>query len=498
MDGRHGLSRRAFLGATALGATAAMLPSLGCAPHRLPAARPVPAQRVTTTSDLTTQVLAASPLPRFAAVTPGPSDVVVDPAATYQPFYGTGAALTDSAAYVLWNYLSPAARRSLLAELFAPGGPCRWGMLRVCIGSSDFRSEPVGYTYDDLPSGRTDPGMNHFSVARDRAFIVPVVREILAANPAVKIVATPWTPPAWMLASGTFEANRCTLSTRWYGAYAAYFVKFLRAYKALGIPVWAVTAQNEPLSAVFLQLSQSHEEAFIGSHLGPALASAGFGDVRVLALDDQWTGASYGTGVLTGAGRYVSGIAYHGYAGDPSVMSGSRSAHPSATLHLTEFRNLVKESLATQMAGTAGGYVAQGVAAGASSVMLWNLALDQNGEPNQGKPGRLGVVTVDSSTGAITRRTGYYALAQMSMSAQPGALRCAATTFGAAYVAYQTYPDAVTTAALVNPDGSVVLYAYNGHPSPATFQVVDARTSRGTTVTMAAGELSTFSWPAGQ
>ena len=127
------------------------------------------ALRMTTTADLSTKVMARSPLPAFAHLTASSSDVVVKPASTYQQFLGVGAAMTDSAAYVLANYLTAAQRSALLNELYAPGGTCNWGMLRVCIGSADFRADPVGYTYDDVPAGQTDPTLAHFSIARDEA-----------------------------------------------------------------------------------------------------------------------------------------------------------------------------------------------------------------------------------------------------------------------------------------------------------------------------------------
>lgn len=140
-----------------------------------------------------------------------------------------------------------------------------------------------------------------------------------------------------MLASGTFEQSQCTFSTSRMAVYATYFVKFLQAYQALGIPVWAVTTQNEPVSGTFMNLTQSQEQTFIGSHLGPALKAA-------------------------------------------------HKAHTKAAQHLTEFRSLTSQTPAYQMASMAGGYVAQEMANYAQSVMLWNMALDQNGEPNQGAP----------------------------------------------------------------------------------------------------------------
>ena len=156
---------------------------------------------MTTTSNLSMQVMARSPLPPFTPVTPGPSDVVVRPQETFQPFLGTGAALTDSAAYVLTNYLSTTHRSALLGELFSPG-QCNWQMLRVCMGSPDFRAQPVGYTYDDMPKGQTDPHLAHFSVSRGTAYITPLITQILAINPDVRILAAPGPKPRTAKAAG--------------------------------------------------------------------------------------------------------------------------------------------------------------------------------------------------------------------------------------------------------------------------------------------------------
>jgi glucosylceramidase len=448
--------------------------------------RPRHGLRLTTTSDLKT-VLARSVLPPFTHLTARPGDVTVSPAHTFQPFLGVGAALTDSAAYVLTHYMSTAQRHALLKDLFSASGR-NWRMLRVCMGSPDFRSEPVGYTYDD---GSPDPSLSRFSIARDTAFITPVIKEILAINPNVNIIATPWTAPAWMLATGSFETGDCNFNVKYLTSYAQYFVKFIKAYKSMGIPIWAVTAQNEAVDGWFMSLGQSQEISFIGSHLGPALASAGLGHVKILAMDDMWSNDSYGRAVYTSSTSHAhtDGIAYHGYSGGPTAMSGSFGEQ-----HLTEWRSLVSESLDITMAGMAGGYVAGGVRNWARSVILWNLALDQNGEPNQRKPGRRGVVTVNNQTGAVQPNSEYYALAHLSMFARPGALRCHSPSYGPPYVAYNTYPSDITTTALVNPDKSVVLYIYNGAASTKTFHIIDASTKTGFAVTMLSGELSTFTW----
>jgi len=491
-----GISRRTLLRAAGLAGLAVPL----AAATRDSAQAAGTALRITTTANLTTKVMAKSPLPAFAHLIPGSSDVVVKPTEIYQQFLGCGAAMTDSAAYVLANYMTAAQRSALLTELYAPGGTCNWGMLRICIGSADFRAESTGYTYDDMPTGHTDPALANFSIARDEAYILPAIAEVVSINPGVKILACPWTPPAWILASGTFENGACTLNGKWMSAYAQYFVKFLQAYHAAGIPVWGVTVQNEPVSGWFMKLSTAEEATFIETYLGPALTAAGFGHVQILAMDNSWaSSSSYLEPVLGSAPTYATGAAYHGYVGEPSQAGKAiHSAYPAMGQHATEYRSLTSQSLNFQMGCMAGGYTAQSVANWAQSVMLWNLALDQNGAPNQNKPGRIPVVTVNHTTGALTRRTGYYALTHLSAFAQPGAVACHASTFGRTYSGDSTLPNDVTTAALLNPDGSIVLYAYNGRSTSKTFHIVDARTSRGTKITMVPGELSTFTWPSGQ
>jgi glucosylceramidase len=480
---RAGLSRRQML----VSGTLAAVPLLAAADASAAAASTHSSStrlRLTTTSDLKT-VLARSALPQFAHLTAGQGDVTVTPHHTFQPFLGVGAALTDSAAYVLTHYMTGSQRHALLKDLFSRRN---WQMLRVCMGSPDFRSEPVGYTYDD---GSADPGLSRFSIAKDERFITPVIQEILAINPHVNIIATPWTPPAWMLASGSFETGDCTFNNRYLEPYAHYFVKFIKAYAALGIPIWAVTAQNEAVDGWFMALAERQEIDFIGSHLGPALASAGLGHVKIFAMDDMWSNASYGHVIYKSptAHPYTAGIAYHGYFGGPKDMNKSYGEQ-----HLTEWRSKVTDSLDITMAGMAGGYVADGVRNWARSVILWNLALDQNGEPNQHKPDRRPVVTVNNKTGKATLNTEYYALAHLSMFAQPGAQRCWSPSYGPPYVAHQTLPSDITTAALINPDGSVVLYIYNGAGVTKTFKIIDARTQTGFTAKMIPGELSTFVW----
>lgn len=463
------------------------------------------AQRITTTSDLSTDTLTASTPPAFASVlATGPGDVVVDPCETFQQFLGCGAALTDSAAYVLTNYMTSLQRSTLLNYLFSPS-QCGWSMLRVCMGSQSFQNSATYTTYDDMPSGQTDPNLLNFSVLKssdgggggDTNYIIPILQQILAINPGVRIIATVWNPPLWMLSSGTLGNSGEVLNPAYYSAYAQYFVSFIQAYQSYGIPIWAVTPANEPSSQTYLNLTSTQAISVIGGNLAEALAAAGLGAVKIFCLDDDWSvGTTYPEAVLASSvsGPNTDGVAWHGYGGNPAVMSALQGAYPNAIQIQTEWRSLTTESVALQMQGMAGGYVATGAQNFSAGFLLWNLALDQNANPNQSVPNRLPAVTVNNSTGAVTYNAGFYALTHLAELVQPGARRCLSTTFGAPYVAYTTYPSSVTTCAWVNPDGSVVLYAYNGSGSSQTFQVADRRSGTAFPVTMVSGELSTFTW----
>src|SRR5690349_7293102 len=166
----------------------------------------------------------------------GPNTVVVDPAKSFQEILGFGAAFTDAACYT-FNRLDPAARESLFHELFHPS-EMGLNVCRTCIGSSDYSTEV--FSYDE---GEPDPEMKRFSIAHDQAYVLPMLREARKVNPELFLFSSPWSPPGWMKAGGSMLGGSMRQSN--YAAYAKYFLKFLHSYAAEGVPVQAVTVQNE-------------------------------------------------------------------------------------------------------------------------------------------------------------------------------------------------------------------------------------------------------------
>ncbi|MFL5887002.1 MAG: hypothetical protein ACJ77M_18180, partial [Thermoleophilaceae bacterium] len=122
--------------------------------------------------------------------------VDVDPSQKFQPIRGVGAAFTDSSLWLL-SKLSADRREQTLRSLLDPSVGIGLSVMRVPMAASDFSASGM-YSYDDLPAGQSDPTLAHFSIAHDNAYVLPILREALGIDPSLKIVASPWSPPAWM------------------------------------------------------------------------------------------------------------------------------------------------------------------------------------------------------------------------------------------------------------------------------------------------------------
>jgi glucosylceramidase len=392
--------------------------------------------------------------------------ITLDPATRYQSIDGFGAALTDSSAWVIQNRLSAAQRTALLQELFSPQTGIGISFLRIPMGASDFALS--AYTYDDRPAGQTDPNLAYFSIAHDQAYILPLLQQARALNPALRLMATPWSPPAWMKTSQTLNGG--ALSTNWHAAYAQYFVRFLQDYAAAGTPVYALTVQNEPLKSTTAMPSASmstfQQSSFIGGYLGPALAAAGL-DTHILCYDHNWDQWNYPVVVLNDpvARPYLAGAAFHGYAGDVAAQSTVHDYHPDKDIYFTEisggdwstsFADDLVWGVHTIVIGTTRNW--------SKTALWWNLALDENHGPHLSGACTdcRGVVTINSGSGAVSREPEYYALAHASRFVPPGLQR----------IASDSLAGTLETVAFRSADGREVLLALNPGGSSLWFDVL--------------------------
>ena len=445
-------------------------------------------QIVETTGDRT-MLLQPQPSVSFtSAANSGSLVITVDNTTQYQQMDGFGGSLTDSSAWLIWNKLSASQQTTLMQQLFSASGGIGISFLRQPMGASDF-SASGNYSYDDVPAGQTDPHLANFSIAHDTAYIIPLVKQALSINPAVKVVALPWSPPAWMKASGTMNGGN--MNTSCFPSLAQYFVDFVQAYQQQGVPIYALSVQNEPLYSTTGYPSESlpatDAATFIATNLGPALNTAGLANVKIFAYEHNWDNTAYPESVLgSSASEYLAGTSFHCYAGDPSAQSTVKTAFPAKDIWFTECSGITSTTFAGDLVWNAEHLLIGATRNWARSVSLWNLALDQDSGPKNGTCSNCrGVVTIDDSTSPahVTFNVEYYILGHLGKFVVPGAHRIDSNTFGAG---------SIEDVAFQNPDGSIVLLVLNSAGNSATFTV--SFKGQSFQYTLPAGAVATYSW----
>ena len=393
-------------------------------------------------------ILAPQTSAAFSDAAPNQPVIDVNDMEQYQSMEGFGFALTGGSAQLLMR-MSPEKRQALLEELFAPmGDGIRVSYLRVSIGSSDMNDHP--YTYDDVAAGESDPELKKFSLERDRADVIPVLKAILAINPRVMILGSPWSAPAWMKTNDALKGGQ--LKPEDYGAYANYFVKYIEAMAREGITVNAITVQNEPLNpknTPGMAMFWDEEDAFIAKYLGPAFRKAGI-KTGIQVYDHNTDVPSYALSILADpvANPYVEGSAFHLYGGDTATMTRVHDEYPKKDLFLTEQSVTepadsptldIDEPVDRVMIGATRNWC--------RNVLLWNLAADPNAGPHTNDGGCTecrGALTLNGDR--VTRNVAYYVLAHFSKFVPPGSIRIGSTTL-----------EQLDNVAFLTPEGKVVL-----------------------------------------
>lgn len=455
----------------------------GCTPATRPAATAAGVEVWLTLADQSA-LLAQQPSLAFTGETAG-AVINVDPATRYQRMVGFGASITDASAWLIQRRMNPAARDALLRELFGRDPGINLSFTRVTIGASDFSR--THYSYDDRPRGETDPALTHFSIAPAKEEVLPTVRAARAINPRLALMASPWSAPGWMKTSDSLVKG--TLREAAYAPFAAYLRRTLQDYAAEVGPVDYLSIQNEPDfepdNYPGMRLSPAQRARVIGDHVGPELARAGL-KTRILDWDHNWDKPEQPLGVLAdpAAARHVAGVAWHCYGGDVSAQTTVRDKHPGKDVFFTECSGGEwSKAWPDAWAWTMRTLVIGSPRHWARGVLLWNLALDEKYGPHLGGCGDCrGVVTIDSATGAVTRNPEYYALGHASRFVEVGAWR----------IASDSRAGDIETVAFANPDGSVVLVAFNAGKDAADVAV---RTPRGHfAYRLAASAAATFRW----
>lgn len=437
--------------------------------------------------------------------------ITVDPRTSYQTVDGFGASITDSSANVLYR-LSPADRAKTMRSLFDPKQGIGVSFLRQPVGSSDFTAETEHYTYDDVPAGQTDFALKHFSIAHDEQQILPLLRRAKQLNPALKVMATPWSPPAWMKDGDSLVGGRLKDDPAVYDAYARYLVKFVQAYAKAGVPIDFLSVQNEPQnrkpSAYPGTDMPVRAEAAVISALGPKLRAAS-PRTQILGYDHNWTThpgdiASTPPGedpetdypyklLRSDAAQWIAGTAYHCYSGDPSKQTDLHKAFPTKGIWFTEcsgshgpndtppqiFRGTLTWHARNLMIGTTRNW--------AKSVVNWNIALDSTGGPHLGGCDTCtGLVTLHPD-GTVSTDAEYFTIGHLSKFVRPGAVRIGSTSYGTT-----GWNGQLMSVAFRNRDGSTALVVHNENDDPRQFAV--AVGDKSFEYELPGGAVATFTW----
>jgi len=468
-------SRRKFLKLSALGLAATTTAKLAFPTTRLPEPEGEITVRVTSGQQ---RYASAPPLTWRTSKRVAENTIALDPTIKFQEVLGFGAAFTDGACYT-FNRLSAAERAPLFHELFHPS-EMGLNVCRSCIGASDYSTEV--FSYDD---GDPDPEMKRFSIAHDQAYILPILREARKANPDLFLFSSPWSPPGWMKAGGSMLGG--SMRQRFFAAYAQYFLKFLQAYAAAGVPVQAVTVQNEVDTDQDARMPaciwpQEYEIGFVRDHLGPLLQQNSL-KTKIWILDHNYNLWGRAVAELDDPDlrKFCNAIAFHGYVGTPDMMTKAHQAHPDAQMYWTEGGpDYTSADYATDWANW-GQTFTQVLRNWCQAITGWNLALDEKGRPNVGPFTCGGMVTIHSQTKEITRSGQYWAFAHFSRNIRHGAKRfdSVGKMTGVDHVAFE------------NPDGQKVLVVTNSGPAKtATLQ----QGNKSADISLAPDSVATLSW----
>lgn len=416
-----------------------------------------------------------------------PATITIEPEKHYQQMVGFGAALTDASAWLIHRKLSDSRRQALLRELFGRADEgLGLSFMRLTIGASDFSLRH--YSLDDMPKGESDPTFAHFSIAPSGDDAVSVTLAAMAINPQLRVMASPWSAPAWMKTTDSLIGG--TLRSDMYPAFAEYLVRYIETLASYGVPIYALTVQNEPGFAPAdypgMTFPAQARARFVGDFLGPAMAKRAPA-TRILDWDHNWNRPDEPLTMLSNiaARHYVSGIAWHCYEGLVEAQIPVHAAFPDQEVYMTEcsggsWAPLKHDALLWMtrnlLIGATRGW--------AKGVLLWNIALDPAGDPHTGGCATCrGLVTIDSTSGEITRTVDYTVLAHASRFVRPGAWRVESNvgTSSLSNVAFRNLDD-----------GSLVLIASNSAKLPQRISVRCG--GRRFAYTMPVRSVATFTW----
>jgi glucosylceramidase len=386
--------------------------------------------------------------------------ITLDANTKYQTVDGFGYTLTGGSATLI-NKMGILEKTALLQELFArKENSIGVNYLRVSLGASDLSASV--FSYDDLPNGETDLTLSKFNLSQDTLDLIPILKQIVAINPNIKIMASPWSPPTWMKTNNNSVGG--SLKPAYYAVYAQYFVKYIQKMATNGILIDAITLQNEPHHGgnnPSMILNAPEAIDFVKNHLGPAFKTTNI-TTKIIVWDHNCDEPIYPITVLNDAAAkaFINGSAFHLYSGDISALSQVFAAHPDKDLYFTEQWTGAKGDFGGDFLWHLKNVIIGSMRNRSRNALEWNLANDAAFEPHT--PGGCteckGALTIQNNT--ITRNASYYIIAQISKFVPAGSVRIESTLVSPLQnVAFKT------------PDGKTVLLVLNEGKNVESFQI---------------------------
>ena len=321
-----------------------------------------------------------------------------------QRFIGTGAALTESAAYMFMQ-MTETDRANLLKEIYGDNG---LSAVRICFGQSDFRVGKSRYTYDDESNDYT---LDNFSIGdesigtMDYQYVIPVLNQIVSINSNIKVIACPWFYPSRIM-SGLWSKEKSQYV-------ADYLVKCVDAYENIGIKIHAISVLNEP---EFFPTIAPHIAEITQNYVGPVFAQK-HPEVKIIGFESNYRETTVYETVKQDYKDFIDVIGAHTYNGtvDSDVFTGFLHKNRGLDFYVTERRCMLTDSESDAFKYMAKQIGHDAVKQGCGFITLWNIALNEKGEPcGGGNTGRRGVITISSDGKYIVRNFEYYMLCAMS------------------------------------------------------------------------------------
>ncbi len=398
--------------------------------------------------------------------------VVVDPSTRYQSIEGFGGAITEATAYV-YSQLSPDRKQEFLRAYFDADHGHGYRLCRTHINSCDFSLG--SYAYDEVPG---DTELKHFSIEHDRQLLIPLIKAAQAAagDDALKILASPWSPPAWMKTNGKMTEGG-QLKPEFRETWARYFCRYIKEYRQENINIWAVTVQNEPMATQRWEsclFTHEEERDFVRDYLGPALEEHGCQQTKLVVWDHNRDLIFHRAKTILDdpvAAKFVWGTGFHWYVTDDFDHVGMvHDFYPDKKLLFTEGCVEHGVHLGDWSAGERyARSVINDLNHWAVGWIDWNLMLDTNGGPNHVGNFCSAPVIGDFEKDRLIYNSSYYYLGHFARFIRPGAVR----------ILCQTTGEELLATAFLNPDQKVAVVILNqqDHSVPYSLQVHGAQVS---------------------